>query len=102
MQEGSLSHTATFLIINRGQTPLSGAGWALYWNQAPRPVQSSQGPAKVENINGDFYRLLPGADFSLAPGDTASVSYTSGGVLIKVSDAPLGLYLTYQVEGEER
>jgi hexosaminidase len=102
VQEGSLSHTATFLIINRGQTPLSGAGWALYWNQAPRPIQSSQGPAKVENINGDFYRLLPGADFSLAPGDTARVSYTSGGVLIKVSDAPLGLYLAYQVEGEER
>ncbi len=96
------SHTAVFHIINRGRFALNGNSWNMYWNQAPRLVTSSEGPARVQNINGDFYRMTPADDLVLSPGDTAVIRYTSDDFIIKVSDAPLGLYITFTDNGVER
>ena len=100
--EDKTSHSAVFYVINRGRFALKGNSWNMYWNQAPRLVTASEGPARVQNINGDFYRMTPAADLTLAPGDTAVVRYTSDDFLIKVSDAPLGLYITFTDNGAER
>jgi hexosaminidase len=100
-KEDKTSHTAVFYIINRGRFALRGNSWNMYWNQAPRLVTGSEGPARVQNINGDFYRMTPSDDMSLAPGDTAVVRYVSEDYVIKVSDGPLGLYITYSDNGVE-
>ncbi|MFN7832380.1 MAG: family 20 glycosylhydrolase [Bacteroidota bacterium] len=101
-REDKTSHTAVFYIVNRGRFALKGNSWNMYWNQAPRLVTASEGPARVQNINGDFYRMVPSDDMSLAPGDTAVIRYVSEDFAIKVSDGPLGLYITYTDGGEEK
>jgi len=101
-KEGNTTHAATFWLINHGKTALPEKGWALHWNQSPRLVIATEGPASVENINGDFYRMVPRAGFKLAPGDTAKVTYTSNDWLIKETDGPLGIYIAYQDGGEEK
>ena len=101
-KEDETSHTAVFYIVNRGRFALKGNSWNMYWNQAPRLVTASEGPARVQNINGDFYRMVPSDDMSLAPGDTAVIRYVSEDFAIKVSDGPLGLYITYTDGGEEK
>ncbi len=98
--EGTTTHKAVFQLINRGNVPLGNSGWTLHWNQSPRMVLSSEGPAVVENINGDFYRMRPLSEFQLNPGDTATVSYISEVWMIKNTDAPLGLYLAVEQEGK--
>lgn len=96
------THDATFRLVNHGKTTLVDKGWTLHWNQMPNFVTASTGLLSVENINGDFYRMVPRAGFSLAPGDTATVTYTSQGFIIKMTDAPMGLYLAWQSpEGEK-
>jgi hexosaminidase len=97
--DGKTSHTATFTLINRGKQTLN-SSWAMHWNQAPRFVISTEGPADIRNINGDFYKMTPATDFLLKPGDSISISYTSGDWLIKESDAPLGVYLEYTHNGK--
>ena len=64
---------AEFAFVNRGQAAVRQGDWALYFNQntlrmaAPLP-DSSKG--RVEHVNGDLYRFLPGEEFLAAPGDT--------------------------------
>ncbi len=100
--QGATTHTATFHLVNKGRETLRGEGWTLHWNQSPRFVLSTEGPAVVRNINGDWYALEPSADLSLAPGDTMVVRYRSTDFLIKESDGPLGLYIAYRTaSGDE-
>jgi len=97
--DGKTTHTATFTLINQGKQTLD-SSWIMHWNQAPRFVLSTEGSATISNINGDFYKMVPAADFSLKPGDSISISYTSDDWLIKESDGPLGLYLVYEHNGK--
>ena len=96
------THSATFNIINRGSTTLGDKDWALHWNQSPRRINSTEGPAQVEIINGDFYKMTPREGFKLEPGDSVSITYVANDFMIKVSDGPLGLYLAYAENGEEK
>ncbi len=91
-QEGKDLHEATFTIWNSGEKPFVGKDKFLYWNQAPRWVIETKGPAVIKNINGDFYQLKFDDNFQLVPGDTVTIAYTSSGSLIKESDGPLGVY----------
>lgn len=90
------SHLAQFVLRNKVGAALTGKDWTLYWSQSPRLVTATEGPAKVSNINGDFYKMEPLHSFSLNPGDSITVSYRSDGHLIKVSDGPLGIYLAWK------
>lgn len=59
--------------------------------------------ARVEHINGDWYKLIPNENFLLEPGDSVSISYFGTEGVIKESDRPMGLYFVfYDDEGEER
>jgi hexosaminidase len=86
-------HKAIFTLINRGKVPIADSNWTLHWNQSPRFVIGTEGPARVENINGDFYRMMPKPGFSLKPGDTLRIAYWSLDFIIKASDGPLGIFL---------
>ncbi len=86
---------AAFTFINLGSNTITGKGWNLYFNQntlMPIPLEDSS-RGWVEQINGDFYRFVPGRLFRLAPADTLVIQYAYKGILIKEADAPNGLYL---------
>lgn len=97
----STTHKATFWLINHSQEPLGDEGWSLYWNQMPNFVLASTGLLEVKNINGDFYTMHPRQGFHLAPGDTATTTYTSLGFSIKSTDSPLGIYIAWLENGKE-
>lgn len=85
-------HDATFTIYNFGQESYMGKDEFLYWNQAPRWVVETKGPAEIKNVNGDFYQMKLDEDFKVEPGDSVKITYTSSESLIKESDGPLGVY----------
>lgn len=84
-----------FTFINEGNSTIGNNDWVMYFNQATimpmALLDSTQG--KVEQINGDFYRFLPGKSFKLDSGDTLVLEYGYQGILLKETDAPTGLYI---------
>ncbi|TDB61782.1 family 20 glycosylhydrolase [Arundinibacter roseus] len=95
---------ARFTIYNFGTTPLTDANWTLFFNMAPRPIIPLKEPqsARVEHINGDWYKLMPEKGFALNPGDSVQILYAGTEGVIKETDAPLGLYIVYyDEEGNE-
>lgn len=91
---------ARFELINGGSEPLTDRGWGLYFNIAPRPIgeHPQPQPARLEHINGDWYRLLPEPGFHLAAGERIEVRYVGIEAVIKESDAPLGLYFVFDTD----
>ena len=88
---------ARFTLTNKGETALTDANWALFFNMSPRPIlpNKSPQPATVQHINGDWYKLVPAKGFSLKPGATTDIHYQGTEAVTKVTDAPLGLYVVY-------
>ncbi len=88
------SCSAAFTFYNRGDKEIDGEGWQIYFSQYTLEPGSMLAPelGTVEYINGDFYRFIPGPGFSIAPGDSLLIKYIYHGILIKESDAPVGLY----------
>lgn len=89
---------ARLTLTNNGTEPLTDSGWGLFFNMAPRPIVQHPvtQPARVQHINGDWYRLLPDPGFLLSPGSTMEIRYMGNEPVIKESDAPLGLYFAFQ------
>jgi hexosaminidase len=95
---------AKFTIGNKSDINLTGRNWALFFNMAPRPIleNSSPQPARVEHINGDWYKLVPHENFSLQKDQTIEILYRGTEGVIKETDQPLGLYFVfYNSRGEE-
>ncbi|MCG8323154.1 MAG: carbohydate-binding domain-containing protein [Cytophagales bacterium] len=101
-QAGYSLHEAIFTITNTGNGILRD-NWLLYWNQSPRGVVNVESEKSVEivQINGDFYqmRLLPG--FSLAENESVKIKLTASEWMIKEGDAPVGVYMVINNNGEE-
>ncbi|GHB78323.1 family 20 glycosylhydrolase [Persicitalea jodogahamensis] len=96
---------ARFYIKNNGKEDLNDKDWAIFFNMAPRPILPNKAPqpARVEHINGDWYKLVPESGFALASGDSVEVRYSGTEGVIKETDAPLGLYVVhYDKEGNEK
>ncbi|RMG79030.1 MAG: beta-N-acetylhexosaminidase [Bacteroidetes bacterium] len=94
---------AVFELKNTGKEALGSTGWAIYFNQTPRKIKRVEGPANVEHLSGDLFRIAPKPGFSLAPGDSVRLTYDMSAWLIKESDAPTGLYLVLSDEnGKEQ
>ncbi|WP_109674888.1 family 20 glycosylhydrolase [Dyadobacter jejuensis] len=96
--EGSFK--ARFTLTNHSDFALDDKNWALFFNMSPRPIHPNQEPeaANVEHINGDWYKLVPNAGFTLQPGDSIQIGYWGTEGIIKESDAPMGLYFVYYDE----
>lgn len=87
-------------LTNVGAAPMPAADWAIYFNFG-RLIDSAgvAGPLAVTHLNGDFYRLTPGAGFQpLAAGDSVTIEIPSQDWLIKKTDAPAGFYLVAGAE----
>lgn len=96
--------TAHFTLINKSNFNLTERNWNLYFNVAPRTViNPKESKAAIEQINGDWFRLIPLKGFLLAPGDSIVIPYQGYPAMIKHTDAPAGLYFVfYDVQGKEQ
>lgn len=97
-------YRASFTLTNRGDKPLSGENWSLFFSQTPRDIfpGSIDGPGDIKRVNGDLYQLKPSNNFTLPPGDSLTITYEGEAWLIKDTDAPLGLFFVKKnQEGEE-
>ncbi len=94
---------AKFTLNNNSNFDLTDTNWALFFNMAPREIVKNESvPAQVVHINGDWYKLVPEAGFSLKTGETKEIPYQGIEGVIKNTDRPLGLYFVfYDEEGEE-
>jgi hexosaminidase len=95
-------HRAQFTIRNNSDIELTPANWEMYWNMMPRGVRpgSITAPVTIDWINGDFYVMKPKEGFRLSPGEQMEITYNGTDAVIKVTDAPSGLYsLLYQEDG---
>ncbi len=89
--------SSELVLSNHGQASLPTGGWAIYFNFARVIIKDSvKGPVRIEHVNGDFYRLRPGDDFSpLEPGEWITVRFDGEASVINDSVAPAGFYIVY-------
>ena len=103
MLGGESSCRAAFTIQNRSNQTLGNSGWAIYYSQFPRKVNNQpNSKAIVKHISGDWFKIIPAQDFSLAPKEQITVHYDLSHYLIKETDAPLYPYIVrYDENGNE-
>ena len=94
---------ATLTLRNGGAVPLRGEGWTVYFNFVRQiDPESVTAPVNITRVNGNFYKMTPGAEFSpLAPGTALSISYEAPFSAIKRIDAPAGFYVVFAGPGGE-
>lgn len=96
---------AKFVLNNASGRNLDDKNWALFFSLSPRPIIAplEEQAARVEHLNGDWYRLSPNEGFQLPPDQSVTVRYWGRSGVIKETDAPLGLYFVfYDENGEEK
>jgi hexosaminidase len=97
-------YAARIRLINKDDRALTDKNWKIFFSIAPSPVlpTAKPQPATLEHINGDWFRLIPNAGFSLAKGDSVDIEYKAAGYVIKNTDQPLGIYIVfYDDKGNE-
>jgi len=89
--------TAEFVVENNSRHMFDSTGWVLYFNQLTGTIipGSITGEVNIDHINGDLYRMTPGNEFRLMPGDTATIRFDGRGWIIKRTDAPQGLFFIF-------
>ena len=88
---------ASFTFKNNGNTALDGENWSLFFNQFNTGFRkgTESAPVSLENLGGDFCRLAPKPEFLLEPGKSVTITYETGGSIIKYSGAPQGVYFVF-------
>jgi len=95
-------YRSQFTLINNGKKDLTSTDWSLYYNQTNRKIKpgSTQGPATVELLRGDFYRLRPSAELTIPAGGSLEISWDLSAWAIKEADSPKGLYFAFHEKGD--
>lgn len=97
-------YTARINLVNKNEQPLTDKNWAVFFSIAPSKILTTDTPqpARLEHLNGDWYKLTPNAGFSLKAGDSVDIIYKATEGRIKETDQPLGIYMVfYDGEGKE-
>ncbi|UCD38340.1 MAG: carbohydate-binding domain-containing protein, partial [Fidelibacterota bacterium] len=87
-----------FALLNNSSRTLENHGWTIYFNQMADVVIPESLPPEivVENIVGEYFQLYPTENFlPLSPGNSVSFLYEVGGLILRKSDAPAGLYIVF-------
>jgi hexosaminidase len=97
LYQGKNQALASFTLYNHSQYTFEAKGWEMYFSQLPPIpiVEDSVRVARVEHLNGDWFRLVPNANFRLSPGDSIRINYCGTGFMIKNTDAALGMYFVF-------
>ncbi len=85
-----------FTLTNRDAKPFLARGWAIYFSALHEPQPgSASGGVTIENVTGDLWRIVPGADFpGLASGRSVELEYFTS-LLTNNSFAPVGPYIVF-------
>ena len=85
--------TNHFTLKNVSDQPLKAGNWSIYYTQLPNNFkQADDSPIKMEDVNGNFFRIYPTEHFTeLAPGDSLTVSFY-GRSIDRNSQAPEAPY----------
>ncbi|HRO47399.1 family 20 glycosylhydrolase [Agriterribacter sp.] len=97
-------YTARISLINKKEQELTDKNWAIFFSIAPSSLLQPEQPqpARLEHLNGDWYKLSPNTGFSLPAGDSIDIIYKATEARIKETDQPLGIYIVfYDGEGKE-
>jgi hexosaminidase len=91
-------YSALFILKNQGGSALSDQGWVLYFNQQGLGVmdESITGNVKIEHVNGDLLKIVPGDGFRLETGDSVAIAYRKPGSMLLQSQAPLHPYMVFE------
>ncbi len=94
---------ARFELTNNSNFSLTDKNWVLFFNMAPREIleNKTRQPGAIQHINGDWYKLVPNENFSLAPGNSIVINYRGVEAVIKETDRPLGLYFVFNNSQKE-
>ena len=103
MLEGESNCRAAFTIQNKSSQTIGNSGWAIYYSQIPRKIMNQpNAKAIIKHISGDWFKIIPAQDFSLAPKEQVTVHYDLSHYLIKETDGPLYPYIVrYDENGNE-
>ena len=103
MLEGESNCRAAFTIQNKSSQTIGNSGWAIYYSQIPRKIMNQpNAKAIIKHISGDWFKIIPAQDFSLAPKEQVTVHYDLSHYLIKETDGPLYTYIVrYDENGNE-
>jgi hexosaminidase len=98
--KGKAQFLSVFTIANTGHTAFPAQGWHLYFNfvrsVTPGPTT---GGVSAAHVNGDLYKLTPSTDSKgIAPGDSIRIELVGEAWAVNFTDAPDGLYLTWDKE----
>ncbi|GAA4313287.1 family 20 glycosylhydrolase [Nibribacter koreensis] len=98
--QGKTQSRSSLTFKNTGNAPLLATGWKIYFNGSPSyKAKDTNGPIKIESINGDLLHLVPTENFkAIASGDSITVEVVSAGQIINDSRAPYGFYLVWDKE----
>ena len=88
---------SSFTMSNNGRANLL-KNWTIYFNAARTMVKNSvKGSVTITNINGDFYKIEPSADFdTLKPNEDLVFSFETNDWMIKKVDLPVGFYIVFK------
>jgi len=88
---------SSFTMTNNGRANLTN-NWTIYFNAARTMVKNSvKGSVTITNINGDFYKIEPSADFdTLKPNEDLVFSFETNDWMIKKVDLPVGFYIVFK------
>ena len=90
------------LTIKNGNKFLINRDWELYFNFAPgRDILNTDNlkNVKIEHINGDFYKITPGTEFSnILPYDSLTIPVVASAWITKETEVPCGFYFVFKNE----
>ena len=84
------------LILSNHSDQILGSDWVIYFSyfRTVLPEPDSAG-ARVEHLNGDYFRLLPEPGFRLEREAEARIRFRSRGSPVNQAQGPSGFYLVY-------
>lgn len=93
--KGKNDFLGAFTITNLNSEPLPASGWSIFFN-FPRRFKEFKGGVKVEQVNGDFFRMFPTAEFKgLKKGESKKFELVGGAWATNLTDIPAGVYLVW-------
>ena len=86
-------------LSNTGDKMIPPSGWAIYFNSSnPRTVNNDGKEFKIEQINGDFFKLTPGNNFKgIPPHQVANIPVLTR-ALKNITDYSKGFYIVFDEE----
>jgi hexosaminidase len=96
--KGKNDFLGAFTLTNLNSEPLPASGWSIFFN-FPRRFKEFKGGIKVEQVNGDFFRMFPTAEFTgIQKGETKKFELVGGAWATNLTDIPAGVYLVWDKE----